>query len=94
MNTRELQNEVVSWADSAFPFRSASSAFMKLFEELGEVIREPENGDEWADLLILILDLMAMHGHRNPAALVLAKLEVNHSRRWEMNHLGVMQHKE
>jgi hypothetical protein len=94
MDVAKLQGHVVLWANSAFPNRTPSSAFMKLFGELGEVIRDPEDPGEWADLLILILDLMAMHGHWDPAQAVLDKLEINRRRTWAVNALGVMQHKE
>lgn len=92
MDARELQNEVVGWADSVFPARTAPNAFLKLFSELGEVIDNPEDESEWADLLILVLDLMAMHGHRDPAKAVLAKLEINKRREWLITR-GVMSHK-
>lgn len=94
MHTPELQRHVVLWADSAFPDRTPASAFMKLFSELGEVIDNPGDPGEWGDLLILVLDLMAMYGHQDPDQAVLDKLEINRHRTWAVNALGVMQHRE
>jgi len=87
----KLTWEIVQWANSVFPNRSPESAFLKLYEELGELVRDPSKPLEWADVGIIILDLMHMH-HINMAEVVRAKLAINKKRAWIINSLGTLQH--
>lgn len=87
---RGLQGAIVRWADATFPNRVAAIAFMKLFEEIGEVVRDPFDRTEWADVLFLVLDLMAMHGITDPDTAVQEKLEINRRRRWAVGPSGTM----
>lgn len=89
----QLQAEVVEWANATFPDRTPSSAFLKMFSELGEIIDEPRDGLEWADLFILALDLAHMHGVVDVAEHVRRKLGINRSRNWTVNDNGVMSHR-
>lgn len=89
---QELQNEVHEWANKQFPGRQPPIAWMKFYEELGEVIRDPKDELEWADLLILILDLAALYGVHNLTDAVLRKMEINRKRVWGTTETGVMKH--
>lgn len=89
-----IQNQVVEWADSAFPDRTSQSTFLKLFEEIGEVLREPTNHEEWADVFILMLDVMSRFGVSGDdvEVAIQLKLEKNRQRNWAKNDVGIMQH--
>jgi len=86
-----LQGEVKEWADATFPHRMPAIAWMKLFEELGEVIRAPLDKSEWADVFILLLDLATIYGVDDLHAVIRAKIEVNKSRTWRPTHTGTLQ---
>lgn len=88
----KMQQLVSSHADLLFPNRTPSSAFMKLFEELGEVIKEPTDAKEWADVFILMLDLAKMHGVIDLAGAILAKMADNQMREWRETPTGTFQH--
>ena len=88
------QDSIVQWANHVFPNRTAQSGFLKLYEELGEVLASPYNKDEWADVFILILDIMATY-HIDMDGIQKAideKMMVNINRKWDKNEIGVMKH--
>lgn len=87
----ELGSIVMEWADETFGVdRDENSTWKKLFEELGEVIRNPDDPAEWADVMILMLDLAARHSIKLTPA-ILAKMEVLRGRVWETRN-GVFSH--
>ena len=80
------------WANRVFPTRTSSDVLLKLFEEIGEYVRDPGSGGELADVFILIADLACMHDI-DLAEEVVAKMKINRERTWQINHkTGVMQH--
>lgn len=88
-----LAEEVRTWADEAFPNRTDSSMFLKMYEEIGEVIRSGGDRLEVADLFILILD----YAKRKNIVLrdaIGEKLEINRNRDWKLNADGTMSHKD
>lgn len=89
----ELQDMVNSQADRLFPKRTPPKAFLKLFEELGETIKKPEDDDEWADVFLLLLDLSKMH-NIDIAAAVVKKMAINDGRVWTETTTGTYQHNE
>lgn len=92
MNTiKELTADIVEWADATFPARNASSALLKLFEEVGELVKDPSSGPEYADICIMLFDLANMHGV-DLAEAIRAKMEINRGRRWEITSLGTLHH--
>lgn len=91
-NLAELQAIVHEWANEQFPHREPSIAWMKLFEELGEVIRDPSDALEWADVIILVLDLAAIYGVTDLDGAVIQKMVVNRGRVWGTTATGVMKH--
>lgn len=91
MEIKELQHSVSSWADETFPGRPMQSALLKLYEEIGEMVRDIGNPSEHADVYILMLDISHMAGVDVEQA-ILAKLEVNRQRAWRKTGNGTMQH--
>src|SRR5574340_329318 len=98
MNTtlQQLQFDVVECADEIFPHRQPQQAFLKLYEEIGEILREPRNHLEWADAFIMLLDIANQYGvsGNNITAAVYEKMGVNRRRSWMKNEMGVMQHED
>ena len=92
MTLNQLQINIVEWADEVFPRRTPQSGFLKMYEELGEVLREPSNRHEWADVFIMLLDIAKTHGVDDLTTAIQEKMEINRSRTWDENVLGVMQH--
>jgi Protein of unknown function (DUF550) len=89
---RVMQHLVVQWADSAMPDRTPTHALLKMSEEIGELIRDPTDPEEYADLFIMLVDLAAMHGVTDLGAAVKAKMKINANRKWEQMPTGTMQH--
>lgn len=94
MNLQQLQLDVVKCADEIFPHRQPQQAFLKLYEEIGEILREPRNHLEWADAFIMLLDIANQYGvsGNNITSAVYEKMEINRRRSWVKNEMGVMQH--
>lgn len=85
-----LALEVQEQADQLFPKRTDDSMFKKLFSEIGELVESP-NEDEWADVMIMLLDF----GSRKLFNMELAirrKMLINQGRTWEIKN-GVAKHK-
>jgi NTP pyrophosphatase (non-canonical NTP hydrolase) len=91
VDVRQMQASIHQWAETTFPGRPVHSALVKLFEEIGEVIKEPSKEEEWADVMILWLDLAAMHGV-DIAGAVMRKMQINRQRRWAVDANGLMSH--
>ncbi len=90
---RELQNEIRQWADTVFPERTAYGAMTKLvMHEIPEMLRNPEDPLEYADILILVLDAAALLGI-DVADAVHRKMEINRKRTWKVDKsTGLMSH--
>jgi len=82
---------VFQWASSVFPDRTDSSMFIKIFEELAEVIRSDGDALEVADLFIMLLDY-AKRKNINIEEAVRHKLSINRDRNWRINANGTMSH--
>lgn len=91
ITVRELQDQVHAFAEHTFGPGREDSAWKKLFEEIGETLKNPRDPGEWADIFIVLLDLAKMYGVDVGEASV-AKMEVNRARRWTKTETGVMQH--
>jgi len=89
----ELTAEVVAWADTAFKNRTPQSAFLKLYEEIGELIRNPRRPGEYADVMIMLLDLAHMH-EINLGQATIDKMGTNRERTWVVTEMGTFQHVE
>jgi hypothetical protein len=93
---QHLQQMIVSWADEVFPDRTPQQAFIKMWEEMGEVVSEPRNHLEWADVFIMMFDLAHHYGISGDdlTFAITEKMEINRGRSWTKNEVGVMQHSE
>jgi len=90
---RELQNLIGKWADEVFPDRTIQSAALKLYEEIGEMLRDPSNADEHADIYIMMFDLSRMYNVDIGDA-VRRKMARNRMRQWGKTETGTLQHVE
>jgi len=88
----QIQAEVCAWAEGQFGPARQDAAWKKLFEELGEVIRDPEDPSEWADVFIILFDLAKLNGVENLSDAIRNKMETNARRRWTTSKTGVMIH--
>lgn len=92
---RELQTDVIEWADGIAPDRSAKDAVVKMVSETSELLDAVLNNgnveQELADCLILLLDLADMYNIDLVEAGA-AKMTINWNRKWE-NVNGVIRRK-
>ena len=88
---KSLTYEVVSWANETIPERTVSSALIKMFEEIGELTKDLRSPGEYADVMIMLLDLANMHDV-DIAQAVWDKMAVNRSRKWTVTETGTYQH--
>lgn len=76
-----LQERIARWADQVYPHRTTEVAFAKMMGEIGEVLLNPDDPLEWADVLILLVDAAKLRGiHILSAAH--AKMSINEQRQW------------
>lgn len=91
MTIAEHTDVIVGWANDALPDRTPQSAVMKLFEEVGELVKHPSEEGEYADICIMVFDLARMHGvDLNDA--IIRKMMVNEGRAWALTPMGTYQH--
>jgi len=88
---KDLTKEIVEWADSVFPDRGPQAALLKLFEETGELVKNPKSPGEYADICIMLFDLANMNGIDLSSA-IKDKLQINKRRTWEKSLTGTLQH--
>lgn len=87
-----IQAEISGWADAVFPERTPHNALCKLMlEEIPEFALSQDDPEEYADLVILVLDIATLRGIDVGAA-VRAKMEKNRSRVWAVDENGIMKH--
>lgn len=93
-NIEMLQEDVVEWLNKVHPDRTEMAVWAKMLEETGEIMVDPHDIGEWADVMIVFLDLANRYGHYMDDILMTArdKLIVNRARKWEINRHGVMSH--
>lgn len=79
---KDLQDLVVHWANEVFPDRKPHETLAKLvLEEIPELAKTPTE-DEFADVMILVLDLGYLYGIDLEKA-VINKMRVNRARSWK-----------
>jgi hypothetical protein len=88
---QQLTDRIVGWADRTFPQRTQQSALLKMYEEIGELVKDPKKPDEYADICIMLFDLASMNGV-NIAQAIEHKMYVNEHRTWRETETGTMQH--
>lgn len=89
---KAFQVGVTAWADRMFPDRTADEILRKMLIEVEELIEDRVTPDEYADVVILVLDLASQYGIDIERA-VLDKMAVNERRQWRRDPTtGTMQH--
>jgi hypothetical protein len=91
-----LQHRIVEWADRVYPDRTAHGALVKLvLEEIPELLHGGLHDPlEYADILILVLDIASLHGFDAIRA-AHQKMDINERRRWTVDSdTGLMRHVE
>jgi hypothetical protein len=89
-----IAEEVHDWANKVFPERGLGSMALKLYEEIGEWLRDPSSRSEFADVMIMLLDAAIKCGITDIDRAILEKLSINRNRAWKISALGVMSHQE
>lgn len=87
----DLQHTVYSFAQETFGQGREDAAWKKLFEELGEVLKDPTSPGEWGDVFILLLDMATIY-QVDVGQATLDKLEVIRQRVWARTATGTFQH--
>lgn len=89
---KQLQHRVVEWADKQFPNRTTADILLKVYEEVGEYVRNPKSEAEFGDIMILLLDA----AHKNGIDIIKAvmdKMDINEKREWAVDHnTRIMRH--
>lgn len=91
---KALQQRIATWADRVFPDRTASDALHKLImEEIPELLNGGlDDPHEYADVLILVLDVAFLRGIDAVQA-AHGKMSINEKRRWQRDpHSGLLKH--
>jgi len=83
----ELQSAVKSQADRLFPNRTDTHMFLKMYEEIGEVIKAGDDstqvGLEVADIMIMLLDYAARKGVQDLSFYIDYKMHRNDEANWQ-----------
>lgn len=85
-----LASDIFEWANHTFPGRSPKASLMKLvMEEVPELLHglntegvTPKIAHEWADCMILLLDLARLWGIE-PGEAIRSKMAINKFRMWK-----------
>jgi len=86
---QQINKEV---ADALFPNRTDNTMFLKMYEEVSEIVDNPGSEEEIADVLIMLMDHASRHGI-NVGHAVMMKLCKNMERKWEIDpKTGVAHH--
>lgn len=95
-NFQPLQDAITAWADSVFgKDRHPKHILQHLKKEIEELLQEPSNLDEYADVGILWLNAAAKAGYKvdDLYYAMIGKMMVNKSRKWgKMDENGVVEH--
>lgn len=79
-------------ADALFPKRTVASMLLKMYSEVGEIVDAPDDPEEIADVIIMLLDRMDQIG-AHAGEEILKKLRKNLERSWQHNEkTGVWNH--
>lgn len=92
MTFEELRGEAVMWANGNFPQATTASKATHLWREAGELLSNPADGEEMADVLLLLLHLADGEGI-DVVAEAERKLAKNKTRTWgKPDAAGVVEH--
>lgn len=82
---RQLQNDVVEWADATFGYnRLPDVTIAHLVSEIKELKKSPYDYEEYADCFMLLIQAFHQAGGNTDMLLgeCFKKLEINKKRRW------------
>ncbi len=97
---RRLQLEAFRWSSETFgsdAVRGPEAPLAHLRKEIDEVLADPTDIEEWADVLLLVLDGISRAGYSTDAVehAAWAKLDKNRKRKWgPPNEQGFSEHVE
>jgi hypothetical protein len=77
-----LRNDYIAWVRATFPDETPAEQMTHFLEECAELHAQPEKGDEYADVLMLLLCVAANNGI-DLMEEFRKKLAVNKARKWE-----------
>jgi len=93
---QRLQDELAQWSDAQFgQHRPATRPIRHLRKEVDELLNAPDDANEYADCLLLLLDAYRMSGGSADDLVNKAfdKLAINKTRQWgEPDEHGVVEH--
>lgn len=92
-NIREVTAQITEWCDEVYPTRTASHMITKLQDELKELVANPMDAFEVADVAIILFDLCNYQGF-DLATIIHRKMEINRGRQWSINKEGILNHVE
>jgi len=83
----ELQSAIKNQGDRLFPNRTDTHMFLKMYEEIGEVIKAGDDttqvGLEVADIMIMLLDYAARKGVQDLSSYIDYKMHRNDEANWQ-----------
>lgn len=88
---REVTAQIAGWCDEVYPTRTAAHMIIKLQHELKELLENPMDAYEIADVAIILFDLCNYQGF-DLATIIHRKMEINRARAWAINEQGILSH--
>ena len=87
-NLHKLLKEIETFSNSAFgtpQVRNETATLRKLKAEIDELIENPNDKHEWADVFLLLLDAARRKGYtiNDLISFGLEKIEINKNRTWK-----------
>lgn len=95
MDWSKTQKNVYAWSRNTFKDSTMESNLDHLRDELNEIVENPNDIEEWADVIMLYMNAASFAGHSMDDILVAVneKLEKNKKRKWgEPDERGVVKH--
>ena len=95
MNWTALQKKSVKWSRETFKDSTMESNLAHLRDEIDEIEQNPDDIEEWADVILLYMNGASLAGHTMDDILEAAykKYEKNINRKWGIpDDRGVVKH--
>lgn len=91
---QQITKEINEWQAQVFKKATADSAARHLLREAKELVEEPENGEEMADIFLLLAGVAYLSGVDLESEIE-KKMAINRARTWrEPDAEGVVEHVE
>lgn len=88
---RKVTAKIGGWCDEVYPGRTKEQMLAKLQEEFKELVDNPLDAFEFADIAIILFDLADHMGFDLPK-LIHHKMEINRARTWQVSEEGILKH--